>query len=119
MIELSLEDYFALGFILFIFIWAIAIFSFGRVSVKHIENEMAKEGKLPPVWDKGIGARLVAYSSIILFPNINRHASLVDVESTKRYARKIDWYLALFLKLSFYMLVIIGGLAFYLFDINF
>lgn len=118
MIALSNEDWFAFTFIIFIFIWAIAIFCFGRISVKHIEREMAKEGKLPPVWDKGIGARLAAYSTVILFPNLNRHASLVDVESTKRYARKIDWYLALFVKLTFYILVIIGGMAFYLFDID-
>ena len=99
MIALSNEDWFAFTFIIFIFIWAIATFCFRRITVKHIENEMAKEGNLPPEWDKGIGARLPAYALIILFPNINRHASLVDVESTKRYAQKIDWYLALFFPL--------------------
>lgn len=116
--ELTTEHWFGLGIAILFLLWGISIFCFGRISVKHIESEMAKEGKLPPDWDKGIGGRLAAYSSVILFPNINRHASLVDVESTKRYARKIDWYLALFVKASFYILVVIAAIAFYLFDIS-
>ena len=110
-----LYDYLMIGIIVLIFISAISLFCFSRISVKYIESEMAKAGKLPPEWDKGIGARLPAYALIILFPNINRHASLVDVESTKRYARKIDWYLALLFELSFGILIIIMAVAYFLY----
>jgi len=51
---------------------------------------MAKEGLLAPEWDKGIGVRLIGYAGIIAFPNLNRHASLVNIEATKLYARKKD-----------------------------
>ncbi|WDE03703.1 hypothetical protein SG34_020290 [Thalassomonas viridans] len=113
--EISAEHWLALSVAILLFLWAIAIFFFGRISVKHIESEMAKEGKLPPVWDRGIGARMAVYASIILFPNIKRHASLVDVESTKRHARKIDWYLALFLELTFYTLMLLIVIAYFLY----
>lgn len=103
-----------LGGILFLFC-GVSIFCFGRISVKHIEKEMAKENKEAPVWDKGIGARLPTYALIILFLNINRHASLVDVESTKRYARKMDWYLALFFEVSFSVFIIVGVMYYYLY----
>ncbi|NRB42072.1 MAG: hypothetical protein HRU20_26970 [Pseudomonadales bacterium] len=92
--------------IFFIFAWAISLFFFSRITVRHIENEMAKVGKSPPAWDKGIGVRLSAYSLVILFPNINRNGSLIDVESTLRYRRKRDWYLALFVNAAFYLLFI-------------
>ena len=88
-----------IGMVVF-FIAGAATFLFGRVTVKHIESEMAKEGILPPVWDKGIGVRLPAYAHIIIFPNIDRHASLVDIKATKRYARKKDRYLAIFMECS-------------------
>lgn len=112
---MNLYDLLMIGILVFIFVVAIALFCFSRITVKHIENEMAKAGKLPPEWDKGIGARLPAYALIILFPNINRHGSLVDVESTKRYARKIDWYLALFFELSFFILIAIMAIAYFLY----
>jgi hypothetical protein len=47
----------------------IAILLFGRITVKHIEREMAKEGISPPTWDKGVGMRYTAYASIIMRPN--------------------------------------------------
>jgi hypothetical protein len=51
--HLSPEDLiFFLGLFAF-FSWALAIFLFGRISVRHIEREMAKEGIEPPGWDKG------------------------------------------------------------------
>ena len=74
------------------FNWGITTFLFKRISVNHIEQEMAKEGINPPAWDKGIGARIIAYAGIIAFPNLNRHASLVNIEATKRFSRKKDKY---------------------------
>ena len=97
------------------FIWGFSIFCFGRISVRHIEREMAKEDKLPTEWDRGIGTRVTAYAMIILFPNIKRHASLVDEESTKLYARKIDWYLALFFEVSFAAFLIMMSISYYLY----
>ena len=67
---------------------------FGRITVKHIERAMAKEGIDPPICDKGIGARIVAYAGIIAFPNLKRHASLVNIEATKRFTREKDKKLA-------------------------
>ena len=93
------------------FTWAFSIFLFGRITVKHIEREMAKEGLLPPIWDS-YGIRLTAYAGIIIFPNLNRHASLVDIEATKRHARKKDFFLALFLQGSsavFFTVMFIWG----------
>ncbi|MCI2282411.1 hypothetical protein L3081_02110 [Colwellia sp. MSW7] len=95
MSELSPENWMAIVSAFVFFMWGIAIILFGRISVKHIEREMAKERIEPPVWDKGIGMRYPAYASIILRPNAKRHASTVDIEATKRFSRKIDWYLAL------------------------
>jgi hypothetical protein len=100
MSELSSENWMGIIAISAIFMWGIAILLFGRISVKHIEREMAKEGILPPVWDKGIGMRYPAYASIIICPNANRHASTVDIEATKRLSRRIDWYLAVFVQTS-------------------
>jgi hypothetical protein len=100
MSDLSAEDWMGIIAISAIFMWGIAILLFGRISVKHIEREMAKEGILPPLWDKGIGMRYPAYASIIMRPNAKRHASTVDIEATKRLSRRIDWYLAVFVQVS-------------------
>ncbi|WDE00748.1 hypothetical protein [Thalassomonas actiniarum] len=115
MLEFTLEVWLmSIGGISFL-LWGIGILCFGRITVRHIEREMGKEGKEPPVWDKGIGGRFGAYALIILFPNIKRHASLVDVVATKRYARKIDWYLALFLQITFAVFIVAAGIAYYLY----
>ncbi|NRB42077.1 MAG: hypothetical protein HRU20_26995 [Pseudomonadales bacterium] len=100
MIVVNAELYFVLVGVAVFFMWGSSIFCFTRISLKHIETEMAKEGILPPAYDNGIGGRIVPYSMVILFPSINRHASLIDVESTLKHARKIDWYLALFLNVT-------------------
>ena len=100
MTELPNESWFFISEGILFLIWAIAVFFFSQITVKNIEKEMAKENKMPPEWDSGIGARLPAYALVILFPNINRHGSLIDVKSTLRYARKIDWYLSLFVNMA-------------------
>lgn len=105
MSELSGEDYFAFIFILMIFIWGLSIFLFGRISVKHIEREMAKEGGGEPIWDKGIGSRVVTYSLIMIFPKLN--PPIVDAKATRRFMRKKDFYLALFLQISFAIFMVL------------
>lgn len=97
MTELSVENWVAIVGVFSFLIWGIATFLFRRISVNHIESEMAKEGIESPVWDKGIGARMIAYAGIIAFPNFKRHASLVNIEATKRYSRKKDKKFAFFL----------------------
>ncbi len=67
-------------------ILGLAIFLFGRISVKHIEREMAKEGIEQPLWDKGIGSIVVTYSLIMVFPKLN--PTIVDFEAVRRYTRK-------------------------------
>jgi hypothetical protein len=115
MSELSTESWMAVLFFIALCMWGIAVLLFGRISVRHIEREMAKEGILPPEWDKGIGARYPAYASIIMRPNVNRHASTVDIEATKRFSRKIDWYLAVFVQISSAIIFIVGGIFYFLY----
>ena len=110
MSELSPENWMAIVSVFVFFMWGIATFLFGRISAKHIEREMAKEGIAPPLWDKGIGGRIVAYAGIIAFPNLKRHASLVNIEATKRYTRKKDKKLAWFYfitMVSFFIVLIV------------
>jgi hypothetical protein len=95
--------------------WGIAILLLGQITVRHIEHEMKKEGILPPEWDKGIGIRYPAYASIIMRPNAKRHASTVDIEATKRFSRRIDWYLAVFVQLSTAIFFTIMFTAYYLY----
>ena len=114
MIELSGEDWFAISFIIIIFLWAIATFCFSRISVKHIEAEMAKEGKLPPEWDKGLGIRISAYAVAIIIKRIPPQ-SIIDTHSVKRHMRKKDWYLAAFFLTSFSVFMILAVIISYLY----
>lgn len=109
MSELSSENWMAIIGMFSFFTWGVATFLFRRISVDHIEHEMAKEGIESPVWDKGIGARMIAYASIIAFPNLSRHASLVDIEATKRLSRKKDKKFAVFLIVSSILFFIVLG----------
>ena len=97
-----------------IFLWAIATFCFSRMTVKYIENEMAKKGELPPEWDKGIGARITMYAMVIIAKKAKR-VSLVNDQLILRYARKKDWYLAVFFLSSFIVLMSIGGVTYFLY----
>ena len=96
MSELSTENWMAILLFIALLAWSIAIFLFGRISVKHIEREMKKEGIKPPVWDKGIGSIIVTYSLIMVFPKLN--PTIVDFEAVRRYTRKKDKRLAFFYK---------------------
>jgi hypothetical protein len=107
MLELSTENWMAILFFITFLLWGIATFLFGRISVKHIEREMSKEGILPPEWDKGIGARMIAYAGIIILPNIKRHASLVNIEATKRFSRNRDKKYALLYVVSLLTLLFV------------
>mgnify|MGYP006162451667 FL=1 len=96
--EITTEEIFYLiGGISFL-VWCLATFLFSRISVKHIQQEMAKEGIEPPVWDKGIGSIIVTYSFIMVFPKLN--PTIVDFEAVRRHTRKKDKIMALFYTVS-------------------
>jgi hypothetical protein len=95
---LSSEDWLVILGMCAFFSWSLAIFLFGRITVKHIDQELAKEGIEPPVWDKGIGSIIVTYSLIMVFPKLN--PTTVDFEAVRRYTRKKDKKLAFFLQTS-------------------
>ncbi|WDE03702.1 hypothetical protein SG34_020285 [Thalassomonas viridans] len=112
--EIIFEDWLALCAVILIFLWGIATFCFSRISVKYIECEMAKEGQLPPEWDKGIGARITMYAMVIVAKKA-ADVSPVNDQLILRYARKKDWYLAVFFLGSFVVLMCVGGIAYYLY----
>jgi len=91
--EITTEDWFFVCIGVMFFITAIATFCFIRISGKHIEREMKKEGKLPPGWDSTMGLRYGIYA-IVLVCNSVAAVSFVDDISVLRYARKKDRYLA-------------------------
>jgi hypothetical protein len=115
MLELSTESWMAILFFIALCIWCITTFLFGRISVKHIEREMAKEGIAPPDWDKGIGARMVADAGVIAWPNLKRNASLVNIEATKRFSRSKDKKLAWFYIISSVSIFTLGLIIYYLY----
>jgi hypothetical protein len=95
---LSTENWMAILLLISFFAWSLAIFIFGRISVKHIEKEMTEEGIEPPEWDKGIGSIIVTYSLIIVFPRLS--PTIVDYTAVRRHTRKKDKTLAFFLQIS-------------------
>ena len=115
MSELTTENWMAILLVFSFFMTGIGTFLFGRISVKYLEQEMKKEGILPPIWDKRIGVRMIAYAGIIVFPNLKRHASLVNIEATKRLARNKDKQLALFYTITMVSFLIIMFTVAYLY----
>ncbi|WP_281556826.1 hypothetical protein [Thalassomonas sp. RHCl1] len=111
---MNLYDCLMLSILLLIFLIAIATFCFSRISVKYIENKMAKEGELPPEWDKGIGARITMYAMVIVAKKA-ADVSPVNDQLILRYARKKDWYLALFFLGSFVAFICVSAIAYYLY----
>ena len=99
MSELSPENWMGIIAISSIFIWGIAILLSGQITVKHIEQEMTKEGIAPPVWDKGIGGRIIMYAMVIV-ANKAAKTSPVEDEAILRHARKKDYTLSMFLIIS-------------------
>ena len=113
MFELPTQDWFIYSGGLLFFICAFFSVCFGRISVKFIEKEMAKEGKLPPTWDKSIGARVSAYAVAILMNKVPPY-SIVDTQSIKRHARRKDWYLAFLFISSLTLFMVVAGLGYFL-----
>ena len=113
MSELSNESWAAILFFIILCFWSLAIFLFGRISVKYIDQELAKEGIEPPAWDKGIGSIVVTYSLIMVFPKLN--PTIVDFEAVRRHTRKKDKYLAFILQIFSAIFFTIIFTAYYLY----
>ena len=112
--EITTEEIFYLiGGISFL-VWCFATFLFSRISVKHIEQEMAKEGIEPPVWDKGIGGRITMYAMVIV-ANKAAKTSPVEDEAILRHARKKDRKFALFYTVSMLCSFITAFAVFFLY----
>ncbi|WDE00747.1 hypothetical protein [Thalassomonas actiniarum] len=96
------------------FLWGIAVFCFSRITVRHIEDNMAKKGELPPEWDKGIGIRLIMYAMVIVAKKAEK-VSLVNDQLILSYARRKDWYLALFFLVSFAAFLAVISVGYFLY----
>jgi hypothetical protein len=99
MSELSTENWMAIFFVFSFLMAGIGTFLFGRISVKHIEREMAKEGIEPPTWDKGIGGRVTMYAMVIVTNKVAK-SSPVNDEAILRHTRNKDKQLALLYTIS-------------------
>jgi len=97
--EFITEDGFYLIVIFGIFMWGIAIFLFRRISVKHIESAIAKEGVFPLVCGNEKDGGTFKYSMVIL-ANKTGTCSPIDDEFIFRHIRKKDRKLAWFYSIS-------------------
>lgn len=111
--DITTKELFSLIGLFVFLIWGIAVFLFGRISVKHIEREMAKEDIFPPVWGKGIGGVVISYSMIIVFTKLK--PTIFDFEAVRRHTRKKDKKLAVFLQISSAIFFVIIFTAYYLY----
>ena len=112
--KLTLENWLAILTFVIILMWAVSIFLFGRITVKHIENKMESEGILPPRWDKGVGASHIMYAMVIVRKKA-AIASPINDTAVLRYAREKDWYLAMFSLISFGLFMILAGVIYFLY----
>ena len=114
MIEPPSETWFLLSSGVLFFLWAIAVFCFSRITMRYIENKMARKGELPPEWDKGIGARITMYAMVIVVKKAMK-VSPVNDQLILRYARKKDWYLAVFFLVSFTAFLAVISVGYFLY----
>ncbi|GAA0355877.1 hypothetical protein GCM10009092_20170 [Bowmanella denitrificans] len=84
----------------FAFVSFISVLLFTNITLKYIESKMAEEGKKPPEWDKGIGARIIIYASAIVWKS-HAKTPLADGETVRKYARPIDRKISIVMHLSF------------------
>ncbi|WP_076924954.1 hypothetical protein [Pseudoalteromonas sp. EB27] len=63
---------------------------FSRISVKHINKNMKKDGVLPPNWDKGIGASVSFYVFAMFFERSRIPTPMFDGRFVAKYARPVD-----------------------------
>ena len=111
MFDFLIEDWFIYGAGGLFFVCAFFSICFSRVSIKHIEREMAKEGKSPPGWDKGIGARVGAYAVALIIKRVPPR-SIIDPQAVKRHARKKDIFLAGLFLGSLVLFITVAGVGY-------
>lgn len=80
------------GYSLFVFM--IGTFAsgvlFSRISVKHINKNMEKDGVHPPNWDQGIGASVSFYVFAMFFERSRIPTPMFDGRFVAKYSRPID-----------------------------
>ncbi len=112
--DFSIEEIWAFVIVGIFLVSGLLGFIFRKISVDYIEEQMAKEGKSSPLWDKGIGARVSAYAVVIVRGRaVDR--ILVDDHSIIKYARKKDWYLAVGYLLTLSISVTLAVIFYYLY----
>lgn len=112
MVDTTIENWLLYSGGIFLLIFSIAIVCFIRVSGKHIEREMKKEGIPPPQWDSVMGLRYGMYA-IVIVRNTVSSMSLIDDEAILRHVRKKDKYLAIFYLISGALTFILATLYYF------
>ena len=77
-------------FLTFLVSFFISSLLFSRVSMKHINKKMEKNGVYPPSWDRGIGASASFYVFAILFNKYRIKNKLFDARFIANHTRPID-----------------------------
>jgi hypothetical protein len=112
--NLIIDDWLGFLSVFCIVCLCIASIAFGRISLPYIESEMIKEGGEIPEWDKGIGIRAILYALTIVIGK-KETSIMLDDKAILKHARRLDWYLALFLVITVSMFFVLGC-ALYLTD---
>ncbi|UJX27591.1 hypothetical protein L3Q70_16760 (plasmid) [Pseudoalteromonas sp. CF6-2] len=92
--DLTLAPILTSLFLTFLFSFFISSLLFSRVSIKHINKKMEKDGVYPPSWDQGIGASASVYVFAILFNKYRIKNKLFDARFIAKHARTIDKVIA-------------------------
>ena len=98
-----------------LFLWAIAVFMFNRITVKHVDTEVKKAGIPLPSWSESNGLAEVMYT-IFIATNRAAKVSPINDEAVLRFARKKDRYLAIFNLLSASLFMFIAVINSFLSD---
>ncbi|WP_404343463.1 hypothetical protein [Pseudoalteromonas mariniglutinosa] len=87
---MELTSFLVYLFLTFLFSFFISSLLLSRMSIKHINKQMAKDGVYPPSWDRGIGASASFYVFAMLFNKYRIKNQLFDARFVAKHARPID-----------------------------
>ena len=108
------EEFLLILAFIFMFAWFVSVFLFTRITLKYVECEMKKIGAEPPEWDKGIGGRIMVYASVLIWQRRSK-TPLVNEDVLLKVARPIDRKISIFLYLSFFNLLIVSFIWYFLY----
>lgn len=97
--------------------YLISTLCFTRITMKHIERKLRKEGVHEPLWDKGIGIRVSMYGKVIRRQKPVK-ATIVNDEAILRHARPIDLILARIMHISFLGLMLVIAYGYFAYDLS-